>query len=745
MMNRRPLVVIAVFFALGIVLGRYLQLRWVYLAAAIVMAVIAAVLYRSRVFWVVLAAAVCFAAFLSAGTVNIAYADTGDGLSVTGRVTSAPYQSASGSTVCLLDNASIDGSPCGGIKLYIDEGAGDFAPGDVIEAHADVDIPKGVRNPGGFDEKLYLLSQGIHYKAYADAATRIGRQNGFMTLFARVRGHISDTISMIFEDDIAPVATAMMLGDKSGLDADTYTAFKDTGMAHVLAVSGLHAGILIAFVYYILKAMKAPRTPRLIISLAFIAAYALLTGMTPSIVRAAIMASALLMGQYFGRQTDTLTYLAAAFIISLTMNPLDLFSAGFQLSFGAVFGILTVGWQVARGVKQKLPERFAKIGDAVGVSIGATAGTLPLLAMTFHRVSVFSFFTNLVILPLASAAIVLVFIAAIAGLVFGAAAAVIAIPAAAFIRIVLVIIHALAGASITAVNVASPPGYVVLAWFVLLFVVSKFFLIKIKRKVILCVAVCVAAAAAVWVMQPHGMIVTFLDVGQADAAFIRTAQGGEYLIDGGREQSAAEVSDFTIRSGYTPDAAFVSHTDDDHFSGIVALYDAGLLDKVYCSWQEADTVKTAMPKAQVVPLSAGDTVQLDEQTQALVLYPYRDTAEEERNENSLVLLVTYGAHRVLFTGDISGATETRIFAEMDKVDIYKASHHGSKYSSYRLPLSVLSPHYSVVSVGSNSFGHPHPWAMDNLRMYSDEVYTTHDDYAVVFTIDENITVKTYGE
>ena len=128
-----------------------------------------------------------------------------------------------------------------------------------------------------------------------------------------------------------------------------------------------------------------------------------------------------------------------------------------------------------------------------------------------------------------------------------------------------------------------------------------------------------------------------------------------------------------------------------------------------------------------------------------MLYPYKDTQTDEKNDASLVLLVEYKDARVLLTGDISGQTETLILSRIGEVDIYKAAHHGSKFSSFELPLSSLEPDYSVISVGYNTFGHPHPFAVANLEEYSGEVYTTIDDYAVEFYIDDDIKVKAYGD
>ncbi len=752
-LKRRPIFTAAVFFALGVTLGRYFCLKAVYIilasvisAATVIFAAVAKKALYKRAYKIVLplvcAALFFLAAFLSASALSKGYMVTGESLNIKGRVFGSPYQNEYGSTVCLIDNASVEGRQCGNIKLYLSNG--EVRCGDVIEAVADIEAPKGVRNPGGFDERLYLKSQGITLKAYAGNVKTTDRLTDAYTFFAGSREYLGSVIDGIFDNETAPVAKAMLLGDTQGIDEETYTAFKDTGMAHVLAVSGLNAAILIGFVYFVLKLLRAGRKTRLVIALVFVAAYTCLTGFTPSIVRAAVMSCAVLLGTHFGRQNDTLNYLSLAFILSLLVRPLDLFTAGFQLSFAAVFGMLTIGNQARRLWDKALKKRLMRTGNALAASAGATAGTTPILAASFNRLSTLSIFVNLVIIPLASAATVLVFIAALFGVIMGSSAAFAAFPASASIKAMLYIIKLAAQVPFVAVNVPSPSALMVIACFVLMYICSTYTLAAIKTKAVICAAI--VAAIAVLTVLPgfNGMYVVFLDSGQGDAAFIRTAQNGEYFIDGGRGASAEEIVSFTIRNGYTPEAAFVSHTDGDHFSGIKALYDAGMLGKAYCSWQEEDNVRAAMPDAEVVALGAGDTVWLDEYTSALVLYPYRDTEAEDKNSESLVLLIEYNGKRLLFSGDIPGTAETEIFASLPRIDVYKAAHHGSRLSSYRLPLSAIRPRYSVICVGKNWYGQPDELAADNLYDYSGKVFTTMDDAAVEFYISGDIKVNTYG-
>jgi len=751
-MNFRPLPVSAAYLAAGIVLGFYLQALSLYITSAVTIGVVIVLLFFGRfnaqsirarfgeythiiagALFLLMGAALCTSAY------SINYVNTGDGQTVTGVVYSEPYDNGFGNIICYIEDARIDGEGCGNIKLYLPEDA-HIAPGDIVMAKAGTRIPSGVRNPGGFDEKLHLLSKGVHYKAYAESFSVIGYRASPFAVLTNIRRFAGETIDKLFAPDVAPMARGMLLGDKYDIDENTTVSFKDSGMAHVLAVSGLHAGILIAAVYGLFTLLRLGRVQKLIAALSFIALYACAAGLTPSIVRASIMAAVFITGRHAGRQTDTLSGLALAFIISLAVNPLDLFSAGFLLSYGAVFGLLTVSWQLNRLFKKVMPMSAA---NAVSASLGATAGTFPIMAMFFNRLSLIGIVANVVILPLCSLAIVLSFGTVVLGLIIGDIARYLGYAAAAVIRLVSGAVNAVGVLPFAAFNVAAPPWYAVLGGYLIFFICSKYILIKTKTKAFACAALAAIVGFFMLISTVSGMYVVFLDVGQGDAAFIKTYQGGEYFIDGGSEHSADEILSFTVRKGITPNAAFVTHTDSDHFAGLLRLYEEGLLRKVYCSRQERPAVAAAMPKAHVVPLSAGDTVMLDDFTRAMVLYPYSDT-KAKGNDASLVLLIEYGGYSLLFTGDISGLTETELFCSRDNVDIYKAAHHGSKTSSYRLPLSVLSPKYSVISAGENPYGHPHRLAVQNLSDYSDRLFITQYDYAVEFFIDGEIKINTFG-
>ena len=206
---------------------------------------------------ILVCAAIAFlGVFISSIMFDVDYIEPQEQMSVKGRVTALPYKSDYGDTIIVLDKASINDESCGRIKIYVESGAEGLEPGDTIEAVADIEIPSGVRNPGGYNEKLQYLSQGIYYKAYTDDIYTAGYNGGVMIVSAKIREYIGGVMDDIFEDDVQGVAKAMLLGEKYDLDEEVYSSFRDTGMAHVLAVSGLHAGILIGFFYMVLRCSR---------------------------------------------------------------------------------------------------------------------------------------------------------------------------------------------------------------------------------------------------------------------------------------------------------------------------------------------------------------------------------------------------------------------------------------------------------------------------------------------------------
>ncbi len=734
--HRRPLFFAAVFFGAGILASYYAHIPApvsVVAFSAFILLSLLLKLVKIPCGFLVLLAVFFMGAFL------ITHAtDKGDlthnvekPVVVSGRVCELPEKTNYGYTH-ILDHARIwgKGGIPGKVRLVSEK---EYPYGSVIKADTTLKIPPGAINPGGYDERFYLLARGVVYNAYAKSAQVLGRQEDIYGILLKTRTAIKDLINAIFPQDARGLALGMFLGDTSGLSGESYAAFKATGAAHILAVSGLNVGIIIFVFYSFLKLLRVGKKPRYFITLAFIAAYTLLTGLGPSIVRAAVMSAFLLTAQVSGQKTDPLIVLSAAFIFILALNPMELFMPGFLLSFGAVFGMVTAGaW-----LYERTPRWPKLLRDTASANFGASLGTAPILASRFYSVSVVSFLGNFFIVPASSAATILITIAVCVGAVWPPLAVPFVFLATGFIRIVSDIVWLFNLVPFASLPVGALATAAVALAFVFMLLLSQYILIGPKLKKILAFALlAVIAVVMVFSYLPYdGLYLAYLDVGQGDSAFVRTPSGTCFLVDGGDEWAAQDIASFLDYKGFTLDFVFVTHGHDDHMGGIAQLVKQGRIKKIYTTRQVYDT-QIFLHRAAVEVIEKGDTFDLGD-VHIDVLNPAAGQPPENENDGSLVLMLEYRGYRCLFTGDISQQTEKTILYDIEKTDIMKAAHHGADTSSSAELLRIARPEYTVISVGRNTYGHPGKKALSRLFAYG-EVFRTDVNHAVEFYIKDTV-------
>ena len=278
--------------------------------------------------------------------------------------------------------------------------------GQAVAFSGQVQHPEGQVNPHGFDFRQYLLGRGIPFviSGARDLALTGPLQETPASLVLRARNHFSARMDALFGQESA-LAKALLLGVREDLE-ETAFDFRQTGIAHVLAVSGLHVGILAIFLSLLLKPFHLSPLVRLVVLSIFLLLYCVLLDFRPSVVRASVLYVLYLTGRVFRRRVDPLSSLAAAFLLMLLIRPLDLIDAGFQLSFLAVFGIITLGDRLASLLNSRawftaMPRLLQKALLAYGVTLSASLMTLVPLANHFHRFSLM----GLLISPLAIAGI----------------------------------------------------------------------------------------------------------------------------------------------------------------------------------------------------------------------------------------------------------------------------------------------------------------------------------------------------
>lgn len=600
------------------------------------------------------------------------------------------------------------------------------------------------RNPGEFDYRLYYRSLKLNYRMFAKSCEIVdGSYNRYRESLQRTAVWAAERLELLTASDggnkDAGIFRAMLLGDKAGLSENIRHMYQKNGIAHLLAVSGLHLSLVSFAAYGILRRLGAGYGAAGIAGGAVLFSYALLTGASPSVVRALIMVLCGFLAAYLGRTYDLLSALALAALCMLWDSPYLICQAGVQLSFGAIMGI--------GGLAPCLYCDESRLGQGFAVSVGMQMMTLPVVLYHFFQYPLYGVFLNLVVVP-------------VVGIVIASGAAGIAV----------------GGFNLAAGRFAIGSGCGVLRWYewcctafeqlpgsniiwgrpdfwqigiyygILL---SAVWLFKGSRRM---AAAYFMAVLLLWVTPPGGLEVTFLDVGQGDGICLRTRET-TIFVDGGssdeKKLGESKIEPFlkSCGIGYV-DYWVVSHGDQDHISGLLYLMEegdiaisnlimpgAGQGDEVY----EKLAAMARKRGGKIFWMEENDSLQAGALT-VKCLYPQSAIifGERDRNEHSLVLQVDYGDFCMLLTGDMSGDGENRLMdtMQMPDISVLKAAHHGSRYSTGARWLEQIKPEWAVISCGQdNRYGHPHKETVERLEEKNTEIFQTDMDGAVILNTD----------
>ncbi len=626
----------------------------------------------------------------------------------------AEYRNDYGRASFTLECSSLGGEKFNGkirVYIYASPDANAFPHGrTLLIKGANVTVPDGRTNPQGFDYAAYLWKDGISLCASAslESVETVADENTLFRRLYAVRDSLSGRIDELYANN-PDVMKALLLGERSELSDDTYSDFKDAGIAHLIALSGLHVSCMAIMLEFMLCLICVPKRAAAFITTAALILYALMTGMSASIVRAVIMYAALGAAREFGCPSDALTRLSLAFVIQVSINPLVLTDAAFQLSYASVFSLsaITDLFMFRRRRKSALGELAYDIRSALASTTAAQAGTLPIVATLYNAVPVYATFVNMLTIPIGMAAL---YIGA-----FSLGASFASMRAGVFIaRIadgvwsgIRLLCGFVADLPVSVYNMRSWSFIEGLCFYAALVAVSAFVGLKkrTRRWGLAALAIIAIIVLAIPINATNGLTITFLDVGNGDSAVVN-ARGNAYVIDCGRANGVC--SDYLVSMGADVKGVFVSHADADHSGGlseVLERYDNAVLYLPEC-WEDmevGDGIKKAMRNENTAYLSAGDRVELDYDIYVEVLWPYEGFEPSDDNDGSLVLRVVYGDSSALFMGDLPDPFDMMITADCD---VLKVSHHGSKYATTAEFLETATPHFSIISVGANAYGHP---------------------------------------
>ena len=596
-----------------------------------------------------------------------------------------------------------------------------------------VSIPKERSNPGTFDYRRYLKSIGIRCIITAENIENVKKAGGIAALLKSAKCRTADIFESALGDDSA-VVMGLLFGETSGIDEDIIEAFRRGGTAHVLAVSGLHLGLLYSFLCrFKRKKRSIPADIAIVLALS---AYTALAGFTASVVRACLMIFIHIAGNHLNRRCDLISSTCVSMIIILAVNPMQIYSAGFQMSFLAV---ITLGIMI--------PLIQKKIKGILLPMIAVQTGMVPYTMYVFNYVSLTSVISNIPVYFIAAAMIP----AGISVIAF-CWLPVIAKPAAMitglFVKLLLWCNDFTYMGGVFTFDVASPSVIFLAVYYIFIFYMcseaGQIALIRRNYKKIAAVfAAAVICGAGCSVYLSDGFEKTdmvFVDVGQGDCLHIK-AGGKNLLIDGGGSFNynvgKSTLKPYLLKNGVTKiDMAIATHLHTDHYQGLKELSQTYRIKKL--GVYEANSVnenhlKKEFKTDEILYLAAGDVINMGRNVSVEVLSPDRGNPldEKDENKNSLVLRVNVKGSSVLMTGDIDEKGEKTLIADTDiKADILKIAHHGSRYSSCEKFIAVAAPKIAVIQVGKNTYGHPSEEVIKRLEEHKITVLRNDEQGAV---------------
>ncbi len=641
-------------------------------------------------------------------------------------------------------------------------------------------------NPGEFDYGAYYQSMGFLGRIRDAAITEAAGEVGLAERLWQLRKFWEKRLYRVLPDKEASVMAAILLGEKSDVDAKVKALYTRNGIVHILSISGLHITIIGVGLYKLLRKVGLPVWAAALLGGTVLVLYGMMTGFGVSVCRAIGMYLLRMLALLIGRTYDMLTALGFVGAVMVVIHPAWLGHMGYLLSFGSVLGLglllpaLTKGsetegpckplvyvegvwrrrlvkvWQFVRGILRE--------GLLAGISITLT--TLPIQLWFSYEISIYSVFLNALILPLMSAVMVAGLVAMI-------------VPGLGLVGTVDVVIltgyeglcHLFESLPAAMWNPGRPAVWQVVLYY-LLWAAVVWVLPRIRMRPVQFFLLG-AAVGILALPRFHGDRVTFLDVGQGDCICVQLSTGEVYLFDCGSSSRSGVGEDVLIPFlkyyGISRiDAVFASHGDTDHTSGLEELLRLGKenhmeVGQLVLPDIERDILReefeglleaAGVADVPVSVISAGESKTNGEDL-FLCLHPEGTGSGavggggNAGSECFYVRLCERKHHlSILLTGDVEGVGETVLSKQLAQygiqaVDVLKVAHHGSKNSTKNAFLEGVKPMLSVISCGRrNSYGHPHEETLERLGEAGSEIVTTPECGAITIEIGKEIRV--YG-
>ncbi|PWM03266.1 MAG: DNA internalization-related competence protein ComEC/Rec2 [Eubacterium ventriosum] len=653
--------------------------------------------------------------------------------------------------------------------------------GNIIKVRGKLRQFEEAANKGNFDSRKYYLSLGFYGKIEAGTIEVINSDySGIRQGLYELRMEIIERLEKLCSDNKGifsiinnknGIIGAIILGDKTDLDSDIKELYSVSGIAHILAISGLHISFIGMAIYRLLR-----RRFRFLfsaaVSIPVVLSFGIMSGFGISTIRSIIMFILKIIGEVLGRKYDAITAISLAGLVLLVQNPFVVCNSGFQMSFGAIIAIVLI-----LPIVEEILNTDNKIIKVLSANFTISLVMNPILAWNYYELPTFSFLLNIVVVPLMSVVIVSSIVGIFCSCIMFGFGKVVIFPGCGILELYTFLCNIINKSSVTSIVVGQPKVTIIIVYYAILLVVlfglknirTKYTRAEKERNIIkketglvlekkakkerrikgqnvklrlACIVGFLLLNCLIYYIPNPGFYITFINVGQGDGILIHGDNGTKVMVDGGStsEKQVAKncIVPYLKAEGIgTIDYSIITHTDKDHISGILEILennnsnririknlvmpDINMKDDTYNELIE----KAKLKKINVLYIKKGDTLSLGK-TKIKCIYPETTTTASDKNDYCTVLSVKNKTSKILLTGDISKEIEEKIKDDIEEnYTVLKVAHHGSNYSSSEKFLKKVNPEYSIISVGkNNSYGHPGNETMERLRKQGGVIYRT---------------------
>ncbi len=650
--------------------------------------------------------------------------------------------------------------------------------GNTVEINGKLRKPSTATNPSQFDYRAYLSHKNTFTTFYGEndcfetiQSKESAKEKVFWNLVQtldKTRENILLKHKKYIKSPNYEILGGVVFGDDAvNPPEDIKEKFKNSGLMHLLAASGLNVALIFGIWWFVGSRISLGYRATIISGILLVIIYSVMTGLPPSILRAALMLLFVLVGKLFDKEADSFALVFFVGLILLIFNPQMIFDVGFQLSFVVTLGLIycmdnisklltNLNKKYKETIKENKFRKYLRKITPTGlisifcVPLVAQISVVPLQLYYFNTFTPYSFFANICILPFIGIVSFLGFVSSIfAFLNLDFCVYILDKIINPFIGIIIKISEYFSSYDTSILFFSSPEIFQIILYYILIGFVFKSLGEKFESKKLIALNIILTIALSLSFIKPanNNLEILVFDVGNADSFLIKTPENKHILIDTGklpyRGKSQAEL----IINEYFKDKAIrkldfliLTHFDIDHAGGAYDILKSFEISEAIIEHGEIKNQASenflTLANEKKTPIQKVENGKLIYTENELKLTTFYDKFSENANDNSILTLLEYKGQKILFMGDMSAKSYKKISHLIPSVDIVKIGHHGARESVDDFMLDKLKPREIIISTGKNHYGHPHPEALKRIRNHKIPILSTKEFGAIKFIYDE---------